>query len=300
MSRKHFWPAAALFLLSLIWGYNWVVMKMAIRDCPPLVFAALRVVGGAGALLFLLRMMGRSLSIPPLKYILPLGLMQSTGFVGLTLWALEYGGAGKTAILVYMMPIWLILLAWPLLGDRIHGFQWPALVLAILGLLFILEPWRQGSRIQGVLLAIFSGLFWAGSAIWQKLKAPPGGDLLDATVWQMIFGGMALCILAVFIDPLQIHWTPRFVGALLYNAIPGNALAWLLWSYALHRLPSGVAGMGTLLAPLVGVLASWAQLGERPGSFEAAGMVLIFMAMVLVSVKYLRPKEEMTFVSAQE
>jgi drug/metabolite transporter (DMT)-like permease len=300
MSRKHFWPAAALFLLSLIWGYNWVVMKMAIRDCPPLVFAALRVVGGAGALLFLLRMMGRSLSIPPLKYILPLGLMQSTGFVGLTLWALEYGGAGKTAILVYMMPIWLILLAWPLLGDRIHGFQWPALVLAILGLLFILEPWRQGSRIQGVLLAIFSGLFWAGSAIWQKLKAPPGGDLLDATVWQMIFGGMALCILAVFIDPLQIHWTPRFVGALLYNAIPGNALAWLLWSYALHRLPSGVAGMGTLLAPLVGVLASWAQLGERPGSFEAAGMVLIFLAMVLVSVQYLRPKEEMPFVSAQE
>lgn len=293
-------PVSALGLLSLIWGYNWVVMKMALVDCPPLLFAALRVLGGAVVLLPLLRALGRPLAVPSLRYILPLGLLQSTGFVGFTLWALEYGGAGKTAILVYMMPIWLILFAWPLLGDRIHGLQWPALFLAFGGLFFILEPWHFHGRLQGTVMALLSGFCWAASALWQKRMSPPGTDLLNSTAWQMLFGGIVLGVVAVIVDPVSIHWTPRLMEALVYNAVLGNALAWILWGYALHRLPSGVAGMGTLLAPLVGVLASWGQLGERPGSGEAAGMVLIFLSLVLVSWQHLRPKEEMPIPSPQE
>ncbi len=300
MSRISLWPVLSLFLLSLIWGYNWVVMKTALTDCPPLLFAAMRVLGGAFVLVVILKLMNRPLALPSMGYILPLGLLQSTGFVGCTIWALKFGGAGKTAILVYMMPIWLILMAWPLLGERVHGLQWPALAFAIAGLGFILEPWHLHGGIWGTVLAIASGVFWAASAIWQKIKTPPGVDLLDATSWQMIFGGVALLFIALIVDPLQIHWTPRFVGTLLYNAVPGNALAWLLWSYSLHHLPSGMAGMGTLLAPLVGVLASWGQLGERPGLFEGTGMALIFLAMVLISWQHLRAKGDMPLLSAQE
>jgi hypothetical protein len=94
------------------------------------------------------------------------------------------------------------------------------------------------------------------------------------------------------VDPMRIHWTPRFVGTLLYNAVPGNVLAWLLWSYSLHHLPSGVAGMGTFLAPLVGVMASWGQLGERPGLFEGTGMARIFLAVNLKSQQRHRPKDQ--------
>ncbi len=300
MTRTLAWPVAALGLLSLIWGYNWVVMKTALLDSPPLVFATLRVLGGAAVLFPLLKLLGRPLSVPPLGYIVPLGLLQSTGFVGFTLWGLEYSGAGKTAILVYMMPIWLILLACPLLGERIHGLQRPALVLAVMGLMFILEPWHLHGGILGTFLALLSGISWAASAIWQKRLAPSGGDLLNATAWQMIFGGVALGVLAMIMDPLRIHWTPRFVGDLLYNAIPGNALAWVLWAYALQRLPAGIAGMGTLFVPLIGVMAAWEQLGERPGDWEAAGMLLVFLALVLVSWQHLRPKEKMPLPAARE
>ncbi len=293
-------PLSALGLLSLIWGYNWVVMKTALLDCPPLLFAALRVLGGAAILFPLLRVLDRPLKVPPLNYILPLGLLQSTGFVGFTMGALETGEAGKTAILVYMMPIWLIFLAWPLLGERIHGLEWPAITLAILGLLCILEPWNLHGPIKGTLFALLSGISWAASAIWQRRQAPPGTDLLNATTWQMIFGGLALGVVALMADPVQIHWTPRFIGALLYNAIPGNALAWVLWAYALHRLPSGIAGMGTLFAPLIGVVAAWVQLGERPGIWESAGMALVFLSLILVSWHHLRPKEEIPFPAAQE
>lgn len=294
-------PLAALGLLSLIWGYNWVVMKMALRDCPPLLFAAMRVLGGAVILLPLLRILGRPLTLPPLGYVLPLGILQSTGFVGCTLWALEFAGAGKTAVLVYMMPLWLLLLAWPLLGDRIHGLQWPAMGFAFLGLVFILDPQHAHGAFRGTALAILSGIFWAASAVWQKKKSPPDLDLLVVTTWQMVFGGLVLAAIALSVDPLRIHWTVGLTEALLYNAIPGNALAWFLWAYALHRLPSGVAGMGTLLAPMVGVLASWTQLGERPGSREFVGMIFVFLALILVTWQHLRgQQEEMPVPTPQE
>ncbi len=293
------WPVVSLGALSLIWGYNWVVMKSALKDCPPLLFASMRVLGGTAILFLLLKGMNRSLRRPPLGFILPLGLLQSTGFVGCTLWALEYGGAGKTAILVYMMPLWLILLAWLCLGERIPNIHWAALGLAALGIVFILEPWRiHGGK--GVILALFSGFFWAASAIWHKKRAPPGLDLLDATAWQMLFGGVVLSGLALCIEPMHVNFTVGLGWALFYNAVPGNALAWLLWSYSLHHLPSGVAGMGTLLAPAVGILSAWLQLGERPGPFEGLGMFVLFFAMLLVSWEHLRNKDETSFSAAPE
>lgn len=123
-------------------------------------------------LLPLLRLFRRPLTVPPLSYVVPLGLFQSTGFVGCTLWALESGAAGKTAILVYMMPLWLLMMAWPVLGERIRGWQWPAMGFAFLGLFLILDPGRTDSSLHGTLLAILSGIFWAISAVWQK-RWPP-------------------------------------------------------------------------------------------------------------------------------
>ena len=299
MRPSSFLPFLALLLLSLIWGYNWVVMKGALTHSSPLLFAAMRVLGGTFVLFLILGLFHRPLVLPPIRFILPLGLLQSTGFVGCTLWALEYGGAGKTAILVYMMPLWLVLLAGPFLGERIHGLQGPALILAFLGLLLILEPWRLHGG-NGVFLALLSGFFWAASAVWQKMKTPKGLDLLDVTAWQMLLGGGVLLVLALILEPWRIDWTAGFAAALFYNAVPGNALAWLLWVYALHRLPSGVAGMGTLLAPAVGILSAWVQLRERPGAIEGSGMGLIFLAMVLVAWQHLKGREDPPFPSAQE
>ena len=299
MRFPSFFPLLSIFLLSLIWGYNWVVMKTALRDSPPLLFAAMRVLGGTFVLFLILKIMRRPLAPPPIGFILPLGLLQSTGFVGCTLWALEYGGAGKTAILVYMMPLWLVLLAAPLLGEPIRSLERPALALALLGLLLILDPWHMHGG-KGIILALFSGIFWALSAVWQKKHPAPGFDLLDVTAWQMLFGGIALLIIALVMDPLRIHWTIGLAASLFYNAVPGNALAWILWAYALHRLPSVVAGMGTLLAPAVGIFSAWIQLGERPGPMEGAGMGLILAAMLLVAFQHFRRQEEPPFSAAQE
>jgi drug/metabolite transporter (DMT)-like permease len=123
--------ALALALLALIWGYNWVVMKVGLQYAQPFTFSALRTLLGAVGLFALLLVLRRPLRPPPLRWTIAIGLLQTTGFVGLMMWALESGGAGKTSVLTYTMPFWLLLLAWAFLGERLRGVQWLAVALAL-------------------------------------------------------------------------------------------------------------------------------------------------------------------------
>ncbi|MHB1565783.1 MAG: DMT family transporter [Acidiferrobacter sp.] len=120
---------------------------------------------------------------------------------------------------------------------------------------------------------------------------PRGSGLFTVTAWPMAWGGTTLLILALAIEPLRVHWTPPFIGALAYNAIPGSALALGLWAYAVDTLPPGLAGMATLLSPLIGVVAAWVQLGERPPLWEGIGMIAIFLALVLTTAQHRREQK---------
>lgn len=113
----------ALFVLSLIWGYNWVVMKQTLRYAGAYDFAALRTLFGGLSLFLVLRWQGKPLRPRALGWTLLIGLLQTTGFVGLSVAALQHGGAGKTAVLVFIMPFWVLLLAWWLLDERPRGAQ---------------------------------------------------------------------------------------------------------------------------------------------------------------------------------
>ncbi len=107
------WQAIALIAtLSLIWGYNWVMMKVAVTYAPPFAFAALRFLGGAIVLMATLKLMGRSLRFRELKarwrVITLIGLLQTALCFGLVTWALSTGAAGRSAVLNYAMPLWVL------------------------------------------------------------------------------------------------------------------------------------------------------------------------------------------------
>ena len=108
----------ALFLLTLIWGYNWVVMKLAVQFASPFQFAAMRTFSGAIILFIIMALTKRSLAVKEFPTMLVLGLLQTIGFTGLIIWAVSIGGAGKTAVLSYTMPFWVMLFAWPMLGRE--------------------------------------------------------------------------------------------------------------------------------------------------------------------------------------
>ncbi len=274
----------ALAVLALIWGYNWVVMKVGLQYSQPFTFAALRTFVGALSLLALLAVLRRPFWPKAIVFTLLIGLLQTTGFAGLIMWALAKGGAGEISVLTYTMPFWLLLMARAFLGERLRGLQWLAVGVAFVGLLLVLEPWRLHGAWSS-LMAVLAGLSWAASAIVVKmLQRRHAVDLLSLTAWQMLFGSLPLIVVALLTYTAPPVWTVSFISALVYNVFLGNALAWLLWLYALRALPAGSAGMGTLAIPLIGVVTAWIQLGERPGGAEALGMAGIIGALCLLAL----------------
>jgi drug/metabolite transporter (DMT)-like permease len=276
----------ALFILTVFWGYNWVVMKSALQYAGVFQFIALRTVIGALSLFTIIIALRKPVKINHIPTLILLGLLQTSGFTGLLMWALVEGGAGKTAVLTYTMPFWVMLLAWPLLGEKLQGLQWLAAIFSAMGILFILDPLHLGADKFSMLLAVLSGVSWALAVIVAKKlhKAAPELDLLTLTAWQMLFGSIPIVIAAWLIPAPAIQWTTYFVGAVVYNALICNALAWLLWLYALQRLQAGVASMASMLAPVIGVLAAWIQLGEVPDTGELVGMILIVSSLVIISL----------------
>ena len=281
-------PLLAISALAIIWGYNWIMVKIGVAYAPPFTFAALRALLGAVMLFGVMAILRRPFEPRNLGALAVIGLLQTTGFIGFSTWALNVAGAGKTVVLVYTMPFWIVLFGWPLLGERIRGLHWPAFAAGLTGLILLLDP-KTGGSLAGDVLAILAGLTWGLASIAAKrLYRSHDTDLIAVTAWQMLLGGFPLAIVALMVPAPPIEWSTPLIVALAYNVIPATAVAWLLWMYALKRLPAGTAGMALLANPLVGVVAAWLQLGERPGPVEIGGMLLIGLALLLTSAEGLR------------
>jgi drug/metabolite transporter (DMT)-like permease len=278
--RRYGLAWGALVLLALIWGYTWPVMKSVLTYADPFVYAGMRTLIAGMLLIALLPVFRKPLRPKALGLTALLGVLQTAGFLGLMTWALQGEGAGKTAILTYTMPFWLLMLAWAFLGERLKRFQWVAVTLALAGLILVLSPWHMKAG-WSALMAVGGALCWALSAVVAKLlRRRHEVDLLSLTAWQLLLGSLPLVVVgaATWSPP---HWTGTFIYGLVFTVLGGNCLAWILWLYILNALPAGTAGFGVLLTPVIGITASWIQLGERPGGIEGAGMILIVGALLV-------------------
>ena len=277
---------AALAAQSIFLGYNWVVMKIGLRYSAAWPFTALRTSLGAIALFILLALLRRPLRPTQFFRTFLLGLLQTTGMIGLLMWALQSGAAGRVSALVYTMPVWTLILGWIFLGERIRGLQWLAAAAALAGLLLVLDPAHLAGTWQSKVLAIGSGVAWAASAIVAKGINKRGPvDVINLTAWQMLYGSIPLVIIAVLVPSKPIVWSGAFIGAHAYNVIPATAISWVLWLFILKALPTGVAGIGTLATPVIGIGSAALQLHERVSGMEAAGITCIVAALFVLVLR---------------
>ena len=273
---------AAIVAMILVWGYSWVAMKVALEYAHPFDFAALRTAIGCGILFVVVAVRGRGLALRGYGMAVLLGLLQVALFIALSHFALLFAGPGKTSVLVFTMPFWMIVFAHFLIHERMRGAQWIAVALAFVGLVLIVAPWRLTS-LTGSVLAVASGAVWAITAVLSKKYPTAASDPLLFTAWQLLFGFIALALLAAGFSHRPIQWTWQFLGALGFSGILGTAVGWWLWTYVLANTPAGITGLNALGIPVVAVVASALQLGERPPPLELAGMGLIGGALALLA-----------------
>jgi drug/metabolite transporter (DMT)-like permease len=284
-SARRYLPIATLIALALIWGYSWVPFKLGVVHSSPFVFATVRIVPASILMLGLLAALGKPLKPKAVGLTMLLGLLQTSGFLGFSMMALVSGGAGRTSILANTWQFWILLMAWPILGERLRGPQWLSVGLGLAGLVLIVAPWN----LHGVASALYTlagAVCWAASSIVAKvLRRRRTVDLLSLTTWQMTFGAIPLLLLAIFIHGDMPDWSAAFDLSLAFTLLVTTCLGSFLWLYALRELPASIAGLGTLATPVFGILFSWAQLGERPTALEVGGMVIILAGMTILFVQ---------------
>ena len=274
-------PFVAIILLSLAWGYNWVFMKLGSGDAGPVTFAGLRTLLGAGCLFLLLFLKRRPVSSKRYGELVLLGLFNTAIAIGCTHWALVGETANRTSILVFTMPLWTVLLALFMLGERLSKPEWCAVPVAGIGIVCLLKPWSLNDQIFFNIVAICGSISWAVGAILIKLllKRQPM-DLLILTSWQMLFGSFFLFAAAFALNEPHTVWTPNFCIALIFTGVVSTALGWFLWTYILEKIPAGVASMGTLLVPVIAIISTSWHLHEPLSKGDIAGIICVMIGLV--------------------
>lgn len=290
-----------MVILVILWGYSWITSKIGLYYASPVDVVALRT--GLGILTLLVALVWTRNPIRPQHWqaLLWIGLIQTGAFLLFNTWALSESGPGKTSVLVFTMPFWVLIFAWPLLHERISGLQWVAVALALAGLAFVLEPWNMNTSLFSKVLAVMAGICWAIGVVYAKhLHNRVKVDALSFTFWQMIVGMVPILIAQAFVERPPVVWSGTFIGVTLFNGILATGFGWLAWLYVLHRLPAGTTSLSSLGIPVIAIFASWIQLGEKPGGSELIGMLLIGIALALLSYLSIRRHEEPEPMTGQE
>jgi drug/metabolite transporter (DMT)-like permease len=280
-----------LLVLTIVWSLNWTVMKVATHYSGPFTFSAQRYVIGTAVLFTLLALRRNSLKPTPWLPTIAIGLCQTMAFQALAQWALVSGGAGKTALLAYTMPFWVVPLAWWWIHEKPGLTRWLCIAIAAAGFVCVVEPWRPLGAPHSIALALLAGLAWAVATVLSKrlFQQYPDVTPLRLTAWQMLVGTLGLVIVALIVPQRPVDWTGTYIAALLYNGLLSSGVCWVLWALVVQRLSANVAGLTSLAVPVAGVLFAWGLLHEQPSNPEWIGIVLIGVALLALQFRRRMP-----------
>lgn len=277
-----------LIVLGVVWGLNWPAVKVSLSGVSPW---SLRTIGlgAAAATLFLLALLrGRSLHIAAGRdrlHIVMTGLLNIALFNILLTFAQLGAATSRVAIITYSMPLWATLFARLALGERLDSVRMAGLATGAAGLAVLILPLIGGGLPHGILYALAAALTWAAGTVymkWARIAAEP----LAIAAWQLLIGALVALSGLLWSEgwphphPGTLHL--QVIGALAYHVFFGMAAGYILWFEIIARLPAGVAALGTLLVPVLGVSGAVLLLGERPSTPDMLGFVLIFSAALCV------------------
>lgn len=277
-----------LVVTSVGWGLNWPVTKHLLTELPPLSLRGLSGIVGAALLALLAIAFRQSLKVPRAQWprLVLLSLLNVTAWMALMGLALTYLPASEAAVLAYTMPVWASVLAWPILGERISFLRVVAMAMAIAGLVALMGGGGVSAtqaKLPGILLALAGAFLFAVGTVFAKrwpLTLPP----LTSAVWQILVGCIPVSLAGLLTEQ------PHFAGLsslgwilFAYSIVVQFCVAYACWFAALQRLPASVAAIGTLLVPVIGVLASAAALGEPLGLTQVAALGFTIAGVVLAS-----------------
>jgi drug/metabolite transporter (DMT)-like permease len=283
-------------LVYLLWGSTYLAIRISDEAIPPSVMGTTRYLI-AGALMLLWCLLARkrvAISAQEFWRLAVIGvLLLTTGNVVLAFAELTVP-SGLAALIVAVVPIWVMILERFLLREQLAARGLAGLGLGLIGLAVLIWPeLSQGAALGrrewiGIAAVMEASLSWAlGSVLAKKwkLSVPP----LVASGWEMLLSGIVnLAIALVLGDFARTVWAPRSVAAIGYLIVFGSWLGFSAFVWLLGHVPTSKVSTYAYVNPAVAVFLGWLILHERVDRFVLLGTIIIIASVVLVTTSKLK------------
>jgi drug/metabolite transporter (DMT)-like permease len=280
---------AAWFVLCIVWSSTWLAIKLGLYDLPPLSFVAIRFVIAILALLAL--SVGREHLVPARRSDLAVlalsGILMFAINYTAVFWGELHVSSGIAAVIQASIPIFGMVFAhWMLPDEPLRWQRLAGALIATLGVAVIcarllsFNGWFAFLGGLGITVGAATAAF---SNVWLKArKIDLAPSMLAA--WQMIFGTIPLVMLGFVIDgnPAHLHWTARAIFCLLYLALIGSALTFILLYWLMPRMTVTRLQTISLITPPGAIAFGWAFGGERLSAWSLLGALFVLIGVAMI------------------
>jgi len=276
-----------LCLVVVVWGTNWPMTKMVVREMPPLWSTAMRCAIAAGVLAVLLAL--RKEFVVPKRGDLPVvfsaALLHMTAFSALIATGLQVLPAGRGIVLGYTTPIWVTLGAGIFLSEAITRRRLIGVGLGLAGLAVIFNPaaldWNDRQALAGSGLILLAAFCWAGNIVYVRAHTWISSPF-QLVFWQALLACLVLSTLAILVEGIpHITWTAQLVALLVFSGMVSTALAHWTLTMVNRSLPAVTTSLGLLATPAVGIVSGIVMLGEPFELSLVAALALIIGGIVI-------------------
>ena len=279
-----------LIFVILTWGVNWPIMKFALSFVGPLNFALWRTILGV-VTLFAVALMAGQLRFPARKtwpFILTVGVLHYGLHFLFVSMGLHYVEAGRSAILVYTTPLWVVPLAVMFLGERMRGLEMAGVITGFAGILLLFNPqaldWSSREAVLGNLSLLLAAIFWALSIFTVK-KMKWDENPIHTAPWACLTGLAVIAPPALILgESSAIPLSADFAAAMLYNGIVANGLTFVAFTFVNQKLSAIHVSVGLLAIPVVGLVSSAIVMHEPVGFTKLISMILVVSGIALMTV----------------
>jgi drug/metabolite transporter (DMT)-like permease len=264
-------------ILTLVWGTNWPLFPIAVREVSVWTFRAICLMSAGLLLLAVARIRGESLRVARAHW----GTLFAAAMAYLVVWnvASTYSAtlipSGQAAILGFTMPLWGALMAWAFMDQRPGGRVLLALAFGGAGVLLLIVNGvdAYAKAPLGFALGLIAGLGWATGTLILKRHLIAASPLV-LTGWQLLVAALPIAVCAFWFGK-GAWFVPSATSVLVitYIALVPMAIGNLAWFAIVGLLPANIAGLSAVMVPVVAMVSGAIVHGEPLGTVQWVSML---------------------------
>jgi drug/metabolite transporter (DMT)-like permease len=293
---------AALGVVYIVWGSTYLAIRVTIETLPPFLSASFRfLVAGSLLYAFSIRRGDRRADRPgwpQWRSAAIVGGLLFLGGNGGVVWAEQRIPSGVAALLVATVPLWMALIGFGALRERLPRVAVAGLVVGFAGTALLIRPTGDGGiDTVGALVVVGGSLCWAIGSLYSRRAPLPSRPLVSASM-QLLCGGAILGVVGLAggelgrFEPSSLSRSS--VLALCYLIVFGTLLAFPCYTWLLRAAPTSVVSTYAYVNPVVAVALGWALADERvePVTILAGGIIVAAVAMIVTARRVAEPPGE--------